>query len=496
MNEEKTRELIKCLRTKSIFFTSKDLATQLNVSSRTIQRLIGNINRSVNDDLIIAEKGRGYKLNYDKYLFYKTTKYDIMDIGNQRQDHILKKLLLTSPESINVDELFGKYYVSEAVIQSDEKKIEKKLCDFNLHLHRNHRFLKITGTEKSIRDALVSLVLHFDSKAYFGAKSTNVNNNDIKFAINQIELAESTLKATIPDPYKINFLAHIYILINRTKRFVKITDEDNDRQYLDDFAKENPDIYSVCVLIIKNAENYLNMPISNNEVYYLFEYLISSRLDNYSISYGQNKTAENVAFRYTQLINESLKMNISKEDMLSISKELKKHIIPLINRLFNEIRLTNELIEDIEHEYPKVLRAVEHASKIISNEFSLPYISKDESGFISLYFEKYIIMSKARTRILVICTTGIGTSELIAAKIKKELPNIEIVGTISNLNLRKQIKKSPDIDLLVSTIPISSTYGIPFILVSSMFSKQDKERVQKALSGGFINEQCFTNSFS
>ena len=153
--------------------------------------------------------------------------------------------------------------------------------------------------------------------------------------------------------------------------------------------------------------------------------------------------------------------------------ELNRHVLPMLNRLKNNIRLSNALLGEIEAEYGELLNGVMQASTIIAKEFKLPPISKDEAGFITLYFAKYLETHQNKTRILIICTTGIGTSELIAAKIQKDLPNITIVDVISNLNLEEQLEKTPNVDLLISTIPLKKNYGLPVVLVSAVFTKQE-----------------------
>ncbi|HHQ1024942.1 TPA: HTH domain-containing protein, partial [Listeria innocua] len=63
------RALINLFLTKNDFLTANQLALMLEVSSKTIYRKIKNINSATDEkEIIISEKGRGYKLNYKAYI--------------------------------------------------------------------------------------------------------------------------------------------------------------------------------------------------------------------------------------------------------------------------------------------------------------------------------------------------------------------------------------------------------------------------------------------
>ncbi len=47
-----------------------------------------------------------------------------------------KDLLLISPKSISIFNIIERYYISESVLNTDEKKIEEMLKRFNLNLER------------------------------------------------------------------------------------------------------------------------------------------------------------------------------------------------------------------------------------------------------------------------------------------------------------------------------------------------------------------------
>jgi activator of the mannose operon (transcriptional antiterminator) len=76
------------------------------------------------------------------------------------------------------------------------------------------------------------------------------------------------------------------------------------------------------------------------------------------------------------------------------------------------------------------------------------------------------------------CTTGIGTSELLRAKVAKKFPELEIIDVIASRNAKNFKDKYADIELILSTIAISEEIAIDYLLVSAMFTIDDQKRVQ------------------
>lgn len=70
MGAKKNREqrLLLLLTKRHDYVTSEELAEYLGTSQKTIYRLIKKINEMHGEGLIQSEKGRGNKLNYERYI--------------------------------------------------------------------------------------------------------------------------------------------------------------------------------------------------------------------------------------------------------------------------------------------------------------------------------------------------------------------------------------------------------------------------------------------
>lgn len=340
---------------------------------------------------------------------------------------------------------------------------------------RHDRFAGIEGNEKDIRNALMETILNVDkgldlSSLYKNA--SEINDKDFHFTMEQLDLISSALNSSIPFPYNINFFAHIYILLDRARKYISVQEKEVNS---DEKVKSNPEIYSVCRNIVSNIEQYLNRKVDSSEIFYLYEYLVSSRLDNYKISTRYESLAERVTARYIFLVSNTLDTNFDN----SLALDMEGHILAMLTRLERNITLPNALLEEIQFEYKEIFDAVKEASINIESEYGLAPISDDEIGFITIYFAKYVEIFEEQLNILIMCTTGIGTSELLAVKVSKELPELNIVGVTSNTNIKKYLTSNEKrIDFIITTVPLREKLDIPIVLVSALFTKQDKKNVQ------------------
>lgn len=72
------------------------------------------------------------------------------------------------------------------------------------------------------------------------------------------------------------------------------------------------------------------------------------------------------------------------------------------------------------------------------------------------------------------CSSGVGTSELLKVKVRKAFPELEIVDVLSARKFSKAPEKYQNIDLILTTVNLTIDMMIPTILVNSVFTKQDE----------------------
>ena len=61
-------KIIKILSKSDRFVTADELAKSIGISTKTIYRAVNGINDHYDEPIIVSERGKGLKLNYDRYL--------------------------------------------------------------------------------------------------------------------------------------------------------------------------------------------------------------------------------------------------------------------------------------------------------------------------------------------------------------------------------------------------------------------------------------------
>lgn len=477
-NSDRIHELIGFLLNSNGYVTAKEIAQILFVSEKTVYRLIACINKSTGSSVIMSQRGRGFKLNYKFYIqpsgHQKLGEDSLVNISPvERRNRIMKKLLLNSPQPLEESEVFAQYYVSSNVRHNDKQIIKKNLSRYQIKLISKNNFLKVCGPEENIRIALKKLI---NDQEIIDLKQLPLNSDfsekyDVRFVVKEIDKINYQLQMTLPYPYNVNLFSHLYILIcrlrkNGTKYLVK------EKQKLSP-SQHQSEIYRISKQVIKDISNYLSIKVPDVEVDYIFQYLTSSRF----VSSDLNIATSSLVIKITK----ELIAKVSKDynyDFTFIQERLEKHVQPLVNRLKNNIHVNNNLLEQIKMEYHDLYHIIFTDAKKIFFKYNLKGIDDNEVGYITLYFAQALEEKSYKLKVVIMCATGIGTSELLKIKVKKAFPNIDIVGITSNNDDKFNYQ---DVDLLISTVQVSEKIKIPRIVVSALFTKKDQKIVQEKI---------------
>lgn len=489
MGSKKDREqrLLLLLSKRQDYMTSEELAELLSISQKTIYRLIKKINDNYSDGgLIESEKGRGYKLNYEKYISQKNVRpvQRSQYSPTERRNRVTEELLLSSPNAKNVYDLFEEYFVGESVIFSDEQVIAEQLQKYELKLERKQRTLTVSGEEANIRRAVADLIqMHdiIDINDLKHNKMLNFNHYDVLFILDQLKVIEKQLETTIPYPYNVNIFSHLYILISRLRKVGRLQTAElsnlSDKERAE--MQQDMPLYQVAKAAISNVENYLHDTLPELEAYYLYQYLTSSRMQGAvsKVTKFSSKVAD-ITHAYLDGMSERLNIPIKGE---SIFLDLANHIKPMLNRLEHRIRVKNSLLNQIKMTYEDIFIYVSEVSAVVCEKFGLAAINDDENGFITLYFARIIETNQLPIRTVIMCTTGVGTSELLKVKVEKKFPELEIVDVVSSRDAKNFSDKYPGVEFILSTINLSEDIPLNSLLVSAMFTADDQNRLQKKI---------------
>lgn len=479
--EKRKQALLYTLSNQRDFVTADELSQVLDTSKKTVYRLIKQLNEEQDNGITIhSEKGRGFKLAaIERQQVTSSSRLGYSPI--ERRHKIMEELLFSAPKAMRVTKILEQFYISGNVLVADEKVMTCHLQEYKLLLLRKNRTLRVIGEEADIRRAINDLIQTQSMITYDQLElqsDSSFNKYDAAFVLKQVQRIEKSLKSTLPYPYNVNIFSHLYILISRFRKGV-LPVENKSKLLTEEKAEldRRKDLTMVSEKIIQGMEQYLHTQLPLQEIYFLFQYLISSRWqDDQKESFSPE--VEEITQFYMDEVVEIAAIPIMKEQIFN---KLARHIRPLLNRLTHGIHVKNNLLEQIKLEYSLLYRAVEEVSLKVSQRYRLPVINEDESGFLTLYFAQAMEEKPHAIRALIVCTTGIGTSELLRIKIKKFFPEVEIAAVSSSRDLQEKLEQSVGVDLIISTIKLDQSINPPSVTVSAMLTVDDQKRLRQII---------------
>jgi transcriptional antiterminator len=149
----------------------------------------------------------------------------------------------------------------------------------------------------------------------------------------------------------------------------------------------------------------------------------------------------------------------------------------MLNRLKYDIQLGNPLLEEIQELFPQMLGICQIVMELLSRKYHLKKIVIDEIAYIATYYQTMLRHVVTPKNVLVVCHSGYGTSQLLAAKLKHEFSFITIVDVVSSRRIESMDLNG--IEFIVSTVPIN-VRSIPHIVVSALLTEQDIQDIKNS----------------
>lgn len=501
--ENNKKQILLILLNSDEPITISKISLQLKVSPKTVRNYLDEIEQTLHDlnVKLIKKPNVGIYLDVDKNK-KSSLKSELNILVNDiysskhRQKYILKTLFknrYTYTIQLFADDL----YCSKNTILSDLVFVEKWLKNHNLHLVRKqNQGLWIEGNENVFRDAMMSFFCEtsYDINQIDNSKTVeldyrldNINYTKIKsffpklnFYVIQriIQEAEEKLGYYFTDQAFVNLIVHIAIAIERIKFEKSISIEKDNFENI----KENKE-YVIAKWVVDQLSLDLKIKIPESEIAYICLHMLGSKIqqdifvDDYTaIINSQDAIYLQVAKEIIQLVSDILRIDLSDDKILLTGLVI--HLRPTIIRLKNGLKLRNPLLDRIKSEYFSIFGAAWSCNSIFERNFNVS-INEDEVGYISLHLASAIERINKKIKTVIICSSGIGTSQLVANRLKRELPDLEITNIIPANQLTTSVINEADI--IISTISLRENID-KIVCVSTFINENDILRIQTFLS--------------
>lgn len=461
MIEAKILELLLEEHHKDHFITRQQITDVLNVSSKTISNRINSLNNSIPKSVATVEgiPGKGYKLvifdreKLEKFMIQLRLKEDFSN-RDYRIQYIISSILL-KPDKIYSEELERNLFISRSQLFSDLKIIREYASKYDLNFSNNNKYgIEISGSEVEIRNFISTYCKDYSNQTLLTlAEMNRIEESVLEFFHEEkIEVADFIFE---------DFMNYIYIMIIRIKLNYSVSLLEIKAENLSSLFEIAHDIYSrvetiVYIERIESETNYLMMLLAGKVF-----------IDNHEKSEISN-IAENIVLTMLEKINTEREIDFRNSNNLKIL--LVHHTIPLIHRIQSGHYLNNELLPEIKSRFIAAFDLANIAVGVINNHFNV-VLSDDEIGYYALHFQ--VALSKQleinpKYNILIICSSGKGTSQLLKYQFISEFGNFISNLETSNMNGLSQLDLE-QYDYIFSTIPLSNinVFSIPHFLDES-----------------------------
>lgn len=501
------RKVLELLLFKEEETTVKDLANEMVVSVRTVHRDLKGVEDIVKEyNLTLNKKsGVGIQIVGDKehkrdlQLFLFNLSHS--EYTPEERQTIILSALLEAVEPVKLVSLASDLNVTIATISNDLNKVNDRLETYDLSLIRKRGYgVEIDGLETAKRRAMSNLILeNLDEFGFLSLVKENIQKKSTQ-SMNTITdkllglvdkkkllIIEKQVEEIKNDlPYSIADSAYIGLVVHLTLAVERILQGENinfDEKYLESLKGTKE--YKIAQKIIVGLEKVFEIKIPHGEIGYITMHLMGAKLrgdKDYlfeEISFQIGIKAQNL-IRY---VGKELHRDLTNNR--SLLQGLVAHLRPAIYRINQNMGISNPLLEKIESDYSNLFSILEAGVKKIFPEITIP---KEEIGYLVMHFGSALYRKDEVHDVsaLVICSSGIGTSKILAMKLQQELSEITNIKYISLFEVDEMTLS--EYDLIISTIPLTN-FNREYILVSPILSDAEVKKIRNYIRTTVVDEE-------
>lgn len=473
-------ELIRIL-TKHPNLTAAALSEHLKVSPRSVKNYVRSINEQYPGT--INSSRTGYEINIENAaLILNAPISSIPQNSKERIIYIATKLInLGLEKEIDIYDLSEEIFVSISTLRKDISKVKNMLNKYDLELVCRGDILKIQGTEKNKRKMLSTIIYQESSSNFVNLRSIqNVFPDiDIAFIKNTILKAFTDFHYFINDYSLLNLILHIAISVDRIQHnnISQFSGEKNtvlkEHEYL--LAKKisreleinfqieftEAEILDLAILLISRATsvNYTDVTMQN----------LASYIGNDCMELV-NDIAEHINSSYYININES-------EFLVRFALHLKNLLIRSRHNTFSK----NPLTEEIKTTCPLIYDIAVYSAKLIYDSMGI-LINDDEIAYIAFHLGSILEQQKKLHSLItavLYCPDYYNMSLEISSRISAYFSEKLFITTlVTDEDMLEQIC---DIDLIITTLPLSKVPTLPYLQVQFYFSEKDRNNLEEKI---------------
>lgn len=496
------RMILNILLTEEQEITIKDIADRIEVSTRTVHRELTELEPLLEQQglQLVKRSGIGVAIEGEARqkeelrlsLYNQTT----VEYAPDERKLLILCQLLEATDPVKLVSLAFDLKVTTATISYDLDEMVDWLRRYDLTLLRKRGYgVELCGSESAKRKAMSELITeHLDEFELLGILKENIHGKSTKHIntvserllgliekekLIMIENSLRTLEEELPYPLAdssfIGLVIHLALAIERIEKGEQIT---FDEEHLKEL--ELTPEFRIAETIIQRLRSIFQMDIPDSEIGYITMHLRGAKLRSSYDDWFEFKNLELVTKVNRMIRYCEEQLGVSFQDDPNLVQGLLTHIEPALFRIQKNMKIRNPLLVEIKARYSDLFQVLEQAVAKVFDELTVP---EEEIGYLVMHIGASLERMgqfNQKFRALVVCSSGIGSSKILASRIEKELPYIGLAKNISLFDINKI--PETEYDLIISTVPLSLQRD-DYVLVTPLLTKEDVHNINVFLKG-------------
>ncbi|MRG84945.1 BglG family transcription antiterminator [Salinibacillus xinjiangensis] len=483
------------------YLSIKELTERLNVSRRTIYYDIDKINHWLESqrlDKIEQVRSAGLILTDE-------TKDRIPDkLGEMHAWHYeysaserkawIAIYIMASEEKLHLESLMEKVRVSRNTTIEDIKALKEDIQKFGLDLEFDRKLgYTMLGEETDIRKAIVyylSLAIPEQNWQSLLAKiQMHVNSLNkgeetqlfdislLKTLYNIISESEKELNIQFTDDVLHSMSLRLVLFGKRIKQGHIVRVDTVEKEVLSETKA-----FQAAQYISRRMEKNYHFPVPEEEQFYLTTHLLGARINYSSDDLLNESLSDSLREVAEKMVNDFQKYAcLLFQNRELLIKNLLIHLKPAYYRIKYGLEVENQLLDAVKAKYEEVFmitkKVVHHFEQMVGKS-----LHENEIAFIAMHLGGWMRKEGATTserkKALVVCATGVGTSQILKQQLEGLFSTIDITETVS---VREYEEGSFDVDLVISTTPVTKK-DHPVFVVNPILTDAEKEGLLKKVN--------------
>ena len=478
----------------------KHLAEKTGISKRTVQREL----ESVNDVLLpygmefASKTGVGVWLAGDEAaragLLAEAASSD--EYAASSKEDRRKRLVLEILREKTLRKLYyysRKFGVSEATISTDLEAVEAWLSHQGLSMVRKPGSgIEVEGTEENYRRAIRFFIgENIDTKLfrqlYDGDGGENyaasLQKNHLGRLLDKeilrrvhecLEGMDNQRMDNLTENAYDGLVIHLAIAINRILQqdVIQVTGEWQEKMPRDEDYRLAEDIAA-------ELEAEFEVSIPQLEIAYICLHLKGAKHEKIQFP-GREERMELADRELRQFVNDLIDAYDGQQAYLlkqddEFMQGLLAHLQPTIVRLVHGMSIQNPVLADIKENYSEIYARCQRAAQVLADKVGRS-VPEEEIGFLAVHFGAALVRLEGRkeqirkVQVAVVCSSGIGLSRLMAAKLEKVFKDRLEMTTYGKHDITPAVEAK--IDFIISSLQLEAVQ-VPVVYVNPLLSEAD-----------------------